>query len=246
MQLLKTRTRQRAVPRGPVVIPAERLKPVTLINGERLSQSEFHRRYESYPDDLKFELVKGVVYMASPMRREHGAYHGELSYALKHYSAATPGTDLLDNSTAILDDDSEPQPDLSLRILPECGGHSTVNDKGYVTGPPELVAEIAHSSRDLDLFEKREDYQRTGVLEYVVLCVEERELHWFHFPSDERIRPGREGISGSREFPGLWIDVAALLDQDTKRLRVAVDRGLARREHAAFLRRMEATRRKNS
>ena len=227
MQLLKTGVRQRAVSRGPVVMPAERLAPVTLINGERLSQPEFHERYDSYPDDLKFELVKGVVYMASPMRREHGVYHGELSYPLKHYEAATPGTDMLDNSTAILDKDSEPQPDLSLRILPECGGHSTVNDNGYVTGPPELVSEIAHSSRDLDLYEKREDYQRTGVLEYVVLCVEERELHWFHFPSGEMIRPGREGISRSREFPGLWIDVAALLDQDTKRLRAAVDRGVA-------------------
>lgn len=227
-------------------MPAERLPIASLINGERLSQVEFHKRYEAYPDDTKFELIKGVVYMASPMRREHGAYHPKLSYAFEHYAAATPGVEVLDNSTAILDKDSEPQPDLSLRILPECGGRSVVNDKGYVTGPPELVAEIAHSSRDLDLFEKREDYERTGVLEYLVLCIEERELHWFHFPSREMIRQGREGISRSREFPGLWIDVPALLDQATKRLRAAVDRGLARREHAAFVRRLEASRRKNS
>ena len=112
MQLLKTGVRQRAVSRGPVVMPAERLTPVTLMNGERLSQSDFHERYESYPDDLKFELVKGVVYMASPMRREHGVYHTKLSYAFEHYAAATAGMEVLDNSTAILDKDSEPQPDL--------------------------------------------------------------------------------------------------------------------------------------
>ena len=240
MQMLETRTCQRAVARGPVVMPSVRLMPVTLINGERLSQSEFHQRYESYPDNLKFELVKGMVYMASPMRREHGVYHTKLSYAFEHFAAATAGIEVLDNSTAILDKDSEPQPDLSLRIVPECGGHSTVNAGGYVTGPPELVAEIAHSTRDLDLHEKREDYERTGVLEYVVLCVEERELHWFHFSSGEMIRPGREGISRSREFPGLWIDVAALLDQDTKRLRAAVERGVARREHAVFCRKLKA------
>ena len=48
------------------------------------------------------------------------------------------------------------------------------------------------------------------------------------------IRPEREGISRSREFPGLWIDVAALLARDTKQLRAVLERGFARREHAAF------------
>ena len=153
---------------------------------------------------------------------------------------------MLDNSTAILDEDSEPQPDLCLCIQSEYGGQTSEDSDGYMLGAPELIAEIAHSSRAIDLFEKREDYRKAGVHEYLVLCVAERELHWFHFPSGEMIRPDREGISRSREFPGLWIDVAALMARDTKRLRTALERGLARREHGTFVRRLQSARRKHS
>ena len=47
-----------------------------LHNGDRLTQAEFHRRYEAYPEDVKFELVGGIVYMTSPLRRPHGAGRG--------------------------------------------------------------------------------------------------------------------------------------------------------------------------
>jgi hypothetical protein len=31
-----------------------------LHNGDRLTQPEFHRRYEAYPEDVKFELKGGL------------------------------------------------------------------------------------------------------------------------------------------------------------------------------------------
>ncbi len=115
MQMLKPRPRIRQI-NGP--LPTRALI-AELSSGDRLSQPEFHRRYAAYPERIKFELVQGVVYTASPMRRPHGLDHVELDYALKHYSAATPGTEVLDNATAILDDESEPQPDLCLCIQTE-------------------------------------------------------------------------------------------------------------------------------
>ncbi len=39
--------------------------PLPLYNGDRMNQREFHRRYEAYPDNVKFELVGGVVYLVS-------------------------------------------------------------------------------------------------------------------------------------------------------------------------------------
>src|SRR5262245_3419587 len=89
-----------------------------LRDGERLSQPEFHRRYEQYPEDVKFELIGGVVHMASPMRGPHGEHHIELSLVFGLYKAATPGVRAADNITTILGEKSEPQPDLLLRILP--------------------------------------------------------------------------------------------------------------------------------
>jgi hypothetical protein len=90
------------------------------------------------------------------------------------------------------------------------------------------------------MHQKRDDYQQAGVLEYVVLCVEERELYWWHFPSGRTIKPNRQGISRSRVFPGLWIHGRALLARDTKCLIEVVELGLANRAHAAFVKRLEA------
>ena len=221
-----------------------RLRSGLLENGDRMTQAEFHRVYENYDEDVKFELIGGVVYMAAAMRHPHGSFHIKLTYALEHFATATPGIEIADNASVILGDESEPQPDLSMRIETDCGGQSHIDERGYLTGAPELVAEIAHSSRALDLHAKRDDYQRAGVLEYVVLCVEERELHWFHFPTGTQIEPTREGIYRSRVFPGLWIDGPALMAKNSIQLRATVERGLARREHATFVRRLAAIRKK--
>jgi Uma2 family endonuclease len=159
-----------------VSIPDFRPSLPPLENGERMGQAEFHRRYKVYPGDEKIELVGGIVYVTSPLRWPHARYHEELGFLLGLYRRATPGTDLGHDATAILGEDSEPRPDLTLRILPECGGQSWLDDEGYVKGSPELLAEIALSSRSLDMSQKREDYETAGVAEYLVICVEEGEL----------------------------------------------------------------------
>ena len=217
-----------------------------LVNGDRMKQPEFHRRYLTYPKDVKFELIGGTVYMASPLRYPHGTYSQELSLAFGLYRTATPGVEAADNATVILDEESEPQPDIALRLLAEYGGQSHVDDDEYLRGAPELLAEVAYSSRAIDLNQKREDYEQAGVQEYLVLSIEERQLHWFHFPKAKMIRPNRQGVSRSLVFPGLWIDNAALAARDSARLIEVVQQGLASRAHAAFVKRLQAAHRKHS
>ena len=94
------------------------------------------------------------------------------------------------------------------------------------------------------MHQKRQDYEQAGVIEYLVLCVEERELHWFHFPTGRSIKPDREGVARSRVFPGLWLDPAGLLARSAARWREVVRLGLASPEHARFVKRLEAARRK--
>lgn len=219
---------------------------VPLVNGERMQQPEFHRRYETCPEDEKWELIGGTVYMASPLKLMHSDYDDEIGYALGTYRRATPGTQVTHNATAILGKESEPQPDLGLRIIPEYGGQSRTTPNGYLQGAPELLVEIAHSRRAIAMHGKRNDYERTGVLEYLVVCIEEQEVHWFHFPSGAMIRPNRQGISRSQVFPGLWLDVAALLRLDSARLMEVLQQGLASRAHAAFVKRLQAARRRNA
>jgi len=215
-----------------------------LCNGDRLTQPEFHRRYEALPDDDRFELIGGVVYMASPLGLPHGTCHTRLSLVLSHYQAATPGTEHADNTTVILGEESEPQPDSLLMILPEYGGQTRLHRRRYILGAPEFVAEVAHSSRAVDLHLKKADYQKAGVVEYLVVCLEEMELQWFSFKPRRAIVAGKDGIFRSRVFPGLWIDGPALLARDSSRLLQVVGQGIASSEHAAFVERMHSQRRR--
>jgi hypothetical protein len=43
--------------------------PPPLEPGDHLTRVEFERRYEAMPDLKKAELIEGVVYMPSPVRR---------------------------------------------------------------------------------------------------------------------------------------------------------------------------------
>jgi Putative restriction endonuclease len=225
---------------------ANRFTAPLLENGDRLTRQEFHHRYQQCPEHVKAELIEGVVHVASPVRRPHAIHHPELSCALCLYKGATPGVEVLDNATTLLGLESESQPDLALRILPEWGGNSQTDADDYVVGAPELLAEIAHSSRAYDLRQKRGDYRRAGVREYIVWSIEEPELHWFDFTTALPLMPNRRGIFQSRAFPGLWIARQALLERDTLRLAAVVQQGTASRSHAAFVKRLHAARRKQS
>ena len=172
--------------------------------------------------------------MASPLRLAHGEFHSELAAVLTLYKAATPGVQVADNATAILADDSEPQPDLILRVLPEFGGRSRTTSDDYVAGPPEFIVEIAHSSVAIDLFDKKDDYTKAGVLEYAVVCLEEREIAWFDLAAGTRLAIDADGILRSMTFPGLWIDGGALFSRNAGQLVATAQAGIATAEHARF------------
>src|SRR5256714_11903768 len=154
------------------VAAVQRVPP--LENGDRLTRPEFERRYEAMPHLKKAELIEGVVFMPSPVRQpEHSRPQFNLITWLGQYCTFTPGVEGGDNGTLRLDLDNEPQPDAFLRILETHGGQSRVDAERYVTGAPELVAEVAASSVSLDLHAKFHVYRRNGVKEYVVWRVED-------------------------------------------------------------------------
>lgn len=219
-----------------------RTKPAVapeLHSGDHMTREEFHRIYEQMPKDFKAELIGGIVYVSSPLRRPHGTHHLALGILLGNYALDTPGVEAGDNATVLLGEEEEPQPDLFLRILPEYGGQSKTSPDEYIQGAPELLAEIAHSSHAIDLHEKRTEYGRHGVREYLVLCVQEQQLRWFDLPADQELNPDADGVIRIRSFPGLWIDVKALLAKD-RRMRVVLEQGLATPEHAEFVRSLAA------
>lgn len=208
-----------------------------LENGDRLDQKTFHARYEAMAEDVRAELIGGIVFMASPLRRRHGRHGARLIHWLTEYELATTGTECLENTTNILGDDSEPEPDACLIILPENGGQTWEDDKGYLNGSPELVAEVSHSSESIDLHGKKKDYEKAGVREYMVLALRTHKVYWFvrRRGRFKDLAPGPDGIFRSEVFPGLWLDPAALLRRDGKRVLAVLRQGLATPEHEAFV-----------
>ena len=43
-----------------------------LQHGDHMTQAEFHRRYEAYPEDMKFELIGGTVCMVCGSTKSAG------------------------------------------------------------------------------------------------------------------------------------------------------------------------------
>ena len=84
--------------------------------------------------------------------------------------------------------------------------------------------------------QKKADYERAGVREYVVVELDPDRVHWFIRRGDhfEDLPPGPDGIYRSEVFPGLWLDAEALFAEDLDRLIEVLDQGLATPEHAAF------------
>lgn len=210
--------------------------PPPLEAGDHLDQKTFHERYEAMPEDFRAELVGGIVFVSSPLKRPHGRTHILMSRWLDTFEEATPGVEALDNATTLLDPEAEPQPDLCLLIAAPRHGQTREEDQ-YVVGAPEFIAEVASSTESLALHRKRDDYERAGVKEYLVVLLRQQRVAWFVQRNGrfEELPPGGDGVYRSEVFPGLWLDAAALLGHDRPRLLEALRQGLATPEHAAFV-----------
>ncbi len=209
-----------------------------LESGDRLTLPEFERRYNAMPNLKKAELIEGVVYVASPLRFEpHAEPHANLMIWLGNYKVATPGVRLGDNPTVRLDLDNEPQPDAILLIDAVCGGQSHLGIDGYVEGAPELVVEVAASSATKDLHDKKRAYRRNGIQEYIVWQVFEQTVSWFSLQNGEYVTliPNASDIIQSQVFPGLWLDISALVNDNMQQVLAVLQTGLNSAEHQTFI-----------
>lgn len=221
---------------------AEGLPP--LASGDRLTRVEFEQRYAAMPG-VRAELVEGVVYMQAAIRHsQHGQPHSLLSGWLFTYYSDTPGTDVGDASSLRLDPDNEPQPDLLMRIESECGGRSHIDAEGFLTGAPELVAEISASSASYDLHDKLNAYRRNGIQEYIVWRVLDREIDWFVLREGryEKLQADEKGVLKSEVYPGLWLKPASLLERDISAVISCLKEGTSTDSHAEFCRELAGKR----
>ncbi len=215
-----------------------------LEQGASLSSNEFFRRYESMPELKKAELIDGIVHMGSPVSTSHARPDQILQTWTGVYVAKTPFLDAASNATLRFDGENVAQPDILVRVLEEFGGNCRINRDDYFEGPPELVIEIAATSASLDLNAKLKLYQRSRVPEYLVWRTLDAEVNWFALFDDryKEIPPDKNRVIHSHQFPGLCLNVHALLAFDRVKVLETLESALRSAEYGAFLRRVKKKR----
>jgi Uma2 family endonuclease len=217
-----------------------------LESGDRLTRAEFERRWEAMPQLKHAELIEGVVYMNAAVSVDHGFSHAHLTVWLGVYAAATPGVQIGAEPSVILSDSNMPQPDCLLMVDPARGGQARIADD-YVHGAPELAAEVATSSASYDLNQKLEVYRRFGVREYIVWRTYDQAIDWFVL-REGRYEPMATNAAGrleSTQFPGLWLDVAAMLRGDLQRVLNVLQEGIATPAHAGYVQQLASAKVQN-
>jgi len=209
-----------------------------LQNGDHLTGEEFLKRYEATAGIHKAELIDGMVYIVAPpvSHSEHSNQQLYLAAILGVYVASTPGIDGGDNGTVRFDPKNIPQPDLTLFVLSTHGGRTSVGPDKYLSGPPELIVEIARSSVNVDLHRKQDLYARSGTIEYIVWRTREKAIDYLILRDGKYVPlSATDGIFKSENFPGLWVDLAALLAGDLAKALTTTQRGIDSPEHADFV-----------
>jgi Uma2 family endonuclease len=225
--------------RGDRVMATVQEQVPPLAPGDRLTREEFLQLWEAHPEIKKAELIGGTVYMPSPVSVDHGDKENDAGLWMGMYKISTPGIACGHNATSYLLEDA-PQADLNLRILPEYGGASWVDENRLLHGIPELLAEICRSRAAYDLHQKLELYQTAGIPEYLAILLFEQEIRWHVLENGvyRLLPPGPDGIWRSGIFPGLWLDGQAFLSGNMPRVLEVLQHGLRSPEHTAFAERL--------
>ena len=85
-------------------------------------------------------------------------------------------------------------------------------------------------------------YRRNRVQEYLVWQTFENQLSWFRLQDEQYVlmEPNAGGIIRSQTFPGLWLEVAALLRGEMFAVLNALQMGLQSSEHQSFVQELAA------
>ena len=116
------------------------------------------------------ELINGVVRMPSPVGPAHGRVHFPMIVWLQLFCSNTPrGVEGRTIRQRRSGRKSEPQPDVMLRSRAASGRPNAADRRDSSIGIPELLVEVAETPDTPTLGRSWTDYERAGVVEYIVV-----------------------------------------------------------------------------
>jgi Uma2 family endonuclease len=142
---------------------------------------EYHKLGEMgfFQPEERVELVSGNIIKMSAKGTAHTSALGRTDRLLQNLFGNLAWVRMQD--PIALDDNSEPEPDIAVvRIDPfDYATHHPTPSEVY------LIIEVADSSLAYDREIKANIYARSGIVDYWVLNVNERQLHVFREPAED-------------------------------------------------------------
>jgi Uma2 family endonuclease len=172
-----------------------------------------YRDYLSWPDDVRCELIDGVVYMKSPAPiLAHQDVAGEIFFQAKQALRGKPCRVMIAPLDVRLPRHNEADENTDVVVQPDvlvvCDPNKL--DRRGVRGAPDWVVEVlSPSSASRDQIEKRRIYERHGVLEYWLVHPTDRILTVYQLQNGEYGKPDIFKLEGSTPvtvLPGVSID----------------------------------------
>lgn len=229
-------------PRSGIDPNANATPPGPPVNGDCLSVKEFLHRYLPYRRNLKAELINGLVSLSHGVRADlEDLSNSVIQSWIRSYAALTPGTKMDVNTIVILAWDTVPQPNIVLRVLPENGGKSRMTNQDILTDAPELMVDFTTSHQTFDIREKLGAFRRLGVVEYLVWWANDQKLDWYCLEQEKYALnlPDSNGVLTSPSFPGLRLNLSALLNRSSAAVMATLRKSLESPDHAGFVARLE-------
>lgn len=167
--------------------------------------------YQDYcllPEDKRYELIDGELYMAPAPGSRHQSVLRNLEFLMWTFVKANHlGQVFFAPFDVILSNEDVVQPDL-LFVSQE--RRDIISERGC-EGPPDLVVEVlSPSSAQRDRVLKRKLYAQYGVREYWLVDIENETIEVLHLGEEDFISQGSyssEGQAVSQVLPGLSVPV---------------------------------------
>jgi Uma2 family endonuclease len=172
---------------------------------------EYHKLGEIgfFNPEERVELIEGNIIQMSAKGTAHTSATRRTANALRDLLGNR--VDVYYKSPIALDDNSEPEPDITLVII---------DPLDYATHHPTpseiyLIIEVADSSLTYDREVKAKIYARSGIADYWVLNVNDRQLHVFREPAENGYQSelilGENGSISPLHFPAVNIAIPEML-----------------------------------
>lgn len=181
------------------------------ITRKRFTVDEYHRMGEAgvFESGIRVELIDGEVFQMTPIGSRHAAAVMRLDQAFHHAFAGR--TTVSAQLPLVLDDYSEPEPDLALLA---------VRGDFYASKLPSapdavLVVEVSMTSLRFDRELKLPRYAEAGVPEVWIFDLAEARLHVYRQPVGDTYTDcrtlGRDDTVEVEAFPGTPFIVSDLI-----------------------------------